>query len=396
MTKLYTTKIRLYPTEEQEQQLAQVFGTVRFVYNNSLNHCKEQYLENKKTPNYHALAIRLPSLKKEFDWMKDSPSQALQMACRTLSVAFERFFQKKSKYPVFKSRHDKQSFQLPQGVKVNHKSISIPKIGEIKAVVHRNIFGDVKTVTLSKNKSGQYFASILSKTDEIIPNESPFGKITGIDLGLKDFLITSEGVKYENPKFERSNHAKTKKLQRRLSKKKKGSKNREKARIKLAKHSQKITNKRDDYLHKLSREITNKNQVVCLENLAVKNMMKCHNLARAIGDVSWSKFVTMLDYKLGRDGKILIQVDRFFPSSKTCNRCGHSHKNLKLNDRDWKCVSCGERLDRDINAAINIRNEGFRILTDGSSGIACGDNVRLEMKISSNQATICEAGSPRL
>ena len=254
--------------------------------------------------------------------------------------------------------------------------MTLPKIGEVKAIFHREIEGKIKTVTVSKNKSGQYFASILFEDGKETPVKSSEGKVIGIDLGLTHFAITSDGKKFNNPKWFKKHERNLKIKHQQLSRKQKGSNNKNKSRLKVAKVHNKIANCREDFHHKLSRRIVNENQVICVENLAVANMVKNHKLAQSISQVGWSQFCTMLKYKAEQEGKVYQEVDRFFPSSKTCNVCLNQVDSLPLEIRQWDCTNCGTKnIDRDINAAKNIRDEGLRIIKTSGTGdkaVKCG------------------------
>lgn len=362
------TKIRIYPTASQEEKLAKAFGCARWFWNNSLAETQKIYQETGKGLGQFALNARLPKLKQEFDWLGETHSQVLQSVSLHLSRAFVNFFERRAAYPNFKSKYGKQSIQYPQGVKIlSEKRISLPKIGTIEAVVHRKIIGNIKTVTVSKTQSGKYFASILSETGVDKPIVSYEGKAVGIDVGLTHLAVTSDGSKFDNPRHVLRAEKNLKRKQQKLSRKLKGSNSRNKARLLVAKAHEKTANARKDWLHKLSRRLVDKNQVIAVEDLHVKGMMKNHNLAKAIGDVGWGMFTTMLEYKCGMEGKGFIKVNRFFPSSKTCNVCLHTQPKMPLHIRNWQCNKCGTSHDRDVNAATNIRNEALRMIAAGTA-----------------------------
>jgi len=363
---LKTIKVRLYPNTEQKQLLSQSFGNCRFLWNYFLNLMNQTYKDTGKGLSGYDVKKQIPALKKEYEWLKLTYSQCLQQVCLNLGVAFNNFFERRAKYPKFKSKHDKQSIQYPQNVKVLKSFISLPKIGDVKAVIHRPVEGKIKTVTISKNCCDDYFASILFEDGQEKPEEKLEGKAIGIDLGLTHFAITSDGSKFNNPKILSKHELNLKRKQQQLSRKQKGSANRNKARKKVAKVHKKITSSREDFLHKLSRRIVNENQVIAVENLNVKGMMSNHKLAKAIHQVGWGMFGTMLKYKSEMEGKVYVEVDRFFPSSKTCNVCLNRVDSLPLDVRNWTCTNCNSQHDRDINAAINLRDEGLRILTCGT------------------------------
>lgn len=363
---LKAVKIRLYPNAEQQQLLEQSFGNCRWLWNYCLNLMNQTYKDTGKGLSGYEVKKLIPSLKKEHEWLTLTYSQCLQQTCLNLGVAFNNFFERRAKYPRFKSKHGKQSIQYPQNVKLTKQSLNLPKIGEVKAVIHRLIEGKIKTVTVSKNSCNQYFASVLFDDGKEKPESNTEGKAVGIDVGLTHFCITSDGSKFDNPRFLNKHEKNLKRKQQQLSRKQKGSSNRNKARKKVARVHRKITNCREDFLHKLSRRIVNENQVIVTENLNVKGMMKNHCLAKAIAQVGWGMFMTMLKYKAENEGKIYQEVDRFFPSSKTCHVCLNQVGSLPLDVRHWTCENCQTKHDRDINAAINLRDEGLRILTCGT------------------------------
>jgi putative transposase len=360
---LKAVKVRLYPNQQQKQSLEQSFGNCRWLWNYGLNLMNQTYQETGKRLSSYDIKKQLPDLKQVYEWLKLTYSQCLQQVCINLGTAFNNFFEKRAKYPRFKSKHGKQSIQYPQNVKVLENALKLPKIGEVKAVIHRPVEGKLKTVTVTKNRCDQYFASILFEDGKPNPDSSTEGKAIGVDLGLNHFAVTSDGSKFDNPRWIAKHERNLKRKQQDLSRKQKGSNNRNKARKKVAKVHNKVARCREDFLHKLSRRIVNENQVICVENLNIKGMVKNHNLAKAIGQVGWGMFLTMLKYKAEQEGKIYIEVDRFFPSSKTCNVCLNQIDRLPLETRNWTCSNCGASHDRDINAAINLREEGLRLLT---------------------------------
>ncbi|MEC4896260.1 MAG: RNA-guided endonuclease TnpB family protein [Oscillatoria sp. PMC 1051.18] len=373
---LRATKFRIYPTAEQRHHLAQSFGCCRFAWNYALNLTNETYQATGKGLNRFAIQKEITNLKKEYEWMKEPYSQCLQVVALNLSRAFINFFEGRASFPQFKSKHRKQSISYPQNVSIVENGIKFPKMGVVYAKLHRPIKGTVKTVTVSMNALGQYFASVLADDGQEPPEKSLLGKAVGIDLGLNHFAITSDGSKFDNPrwlaKYERNLRVK----QKRLSKRQKGSNNRNKTRKQVASVHNKISRCREDFHHKLSRRIVDENQVIVVENLAVKNMVLNHNLAKAISQVSWGQFYTMLKYKAEWEGKVYIEVDRFFPSSKTCNICLNQVRSLPLDVRAWQCQKCQTKHDRDVNAAKNITDEGLRILSSGTGEIAYRPGVR--------------------
>lgn len=346
-------KYRLYPTEPQKELIAKHIGSSRFVYNLALETKTTAYLGSKHNYSAFDLVKQLPELKKELPWLKEVNSQSLQQAIQNMDIAFKKFF-KGAGFPKFKSKHKgKQSFSIPQNVIVENDLLIIPKFKEgIKMSLHRPTKGTIKSATISVTPTGKYFVSILCDTKEEIPTKASITESTtiGIDLGIKDFAITSEGEVFENPKYLRKAQSKLKYVQRKYSKHK-GKRTKQK----LALLHEKAANQRKDFLHKVSTKLIRENQTIALETLAVKNMVKNHNLAQSINDVSWSTFVSMLEYKAEWYGKNILRIGQFTPSSKTCS-CGVINKGLKLSDRKWTCKSCGTTHDRDILAACNIKS----------------------------------------
>jgi putative transposase len=359
-------KYRIYPNKEQQMFLERHFGACRFIYNWGLN-CKIKHYETtKKAINHATLNKKLTQLKKELIWLNDIGSQSLQMEIINLDTAFKNFFRAKKGFPKFKNKHNNhKSFQIPDNSGINYRiknnKLFIPKLKSgINIIQHRSFEGKMKMLTISKNPSGQYFATILVETVSNIIESKPIKEETtiGIDLGIKDFLVTSKGEKTTNPKFLIKAQRKLKKEQKKLSHKIKNSNNRNKQRIKVARIYQKIVNQRTDFQHKLSSKIISENQTICIEDLAVSNMIKNHKLAKSISDCSWSGFIRQLNYKANWYGVNLVTIGRFDPSTKLCNVCGQINNNLTLKDREWTC-DCGARHDRDVNAAINIKNFGI-------------------------------------
>jgi putative transposase len=388
-------KFRLYPTNEQKTALAKAFGCCRWYWNYSLNLCQETYKNQGKSLSRFAIQSLLPNLKKENEWLTDAYSQCLQSVALNLSAAYKNFFEKRGGFPKFKSKHGRQSIQYPSNVKVEGDYIKLPgKVGEIYCKQNRSFEGKIKTTTVSLNPDSKYFVSILVDDDKEIPNTSIEGNAIGIDLGITHFAITSDGSKYNNQRLTNKHSYNLKKKQQSLARKQKGSNRRNKARRLVAKLHSKIKRVREDFLHKLSRKIVNENQVIVVENLNVKGMVRNHNLAKAISDCGWGQFCTLLKYKSEWSGKIYLEIDRWFPSSKTCNICLNKVDSLPLNVRNWTCSRCNTQHDRDVNAAINIRNEGLRILSLGTRDTANGGNVRQPGKTSVLlDAVPCEVGS---
>mgnify|MGYP001558754248 CR=1 FL=1 len=381
-----TFKYRIYPTKEQQILLAKHFGAKRFVYNHFLNERKTLYLSNKTTLNYYDNAKTLTSLKKEenYTWMKEINSQTLQASLRDLDVAYNKFFHKQSKFPRFKSKHDKQSFRIPQFVVYKTGKLWIPKFKEhIEVKEDRPLTGKILFATISKRPSGKYYVAITVETEHI-PYPTTDKKI-GIDLGVKDFVICSDGKVHPNIKTTKKYEKRLTYDQRQLSKKVKGSKNRGKQQVRVAKVHERIFNIRHDYLHQISSQIVRENQTICVESLTVKNMMKNHCLAKAIADVAWGEFIRQLKYKSEWNGRNLVQINRFFPSSKMCNKCKHINQNLTLDDRVWTCSKCECEVDRDVNAAINILEQGLMIYS--------GSGIESELKQKREEASISKLES---
>ena len=389
-------KFRIYPTNEQQIALAKAFGCCRWFWNYSLNLCQETYLTTGKGLSRGAIQGLLPSLKKEYSWLTDAYSQCLQYVALNLSTAYKNFFEKRTGFPRFKSKHGKQSISYPSNVKLDGDYLKLPgKVGLIYCKQDRKFDGQSKTVTVSLNPDGKYYASVLVDDGRELAQLSTEGKAIGIDLGLAHFCITSNGSKFDNPRHTTKYARNLKKKQQSLARKQKSSKNRYKAKSKVSKVHSKIRRVREDFLHKLSRKIVNENQVIAVENLNVKGMVRNHNLAKAISDCGWGQFCTMLKYKSEWSGKTYIEVDRFFASSKTCSVCLNRVDSLSLDIRDWTCSQCNTHHDRDVNAAINIRNEALRILDLGTRSTANGGNVRQPGKTSVLlDAVPCEVGNP--
>ena len=399
---LKATKVRIYPTDEQVIQLSKDFGATRWLWNQSLFVMSQMYKETGKGVSALNMKKRIPELKKEFEWLKDTYSQCLQQSVLNLSQAFQNFFEGRANYPTFKSKFNRQSVQYPQNVKVESEStLKFPGfLGIVKAKIHRELAdGKLRTVTVSKTPDGRYYASLLIDDGIPKPETTSEGKAAGIDLGLIDFVVTSDGSKFCNPKPLKKHAKNLKRKQQKLSRKVKGSTTRAKARRMVAKVHSKITRVRDDFLHKLSRKLVNENQVVVVENLAVKNMAKNHNLAKAISDAGWGKFCTMLKYKAEFDGKTYLEVDRFFPSSHLCSNTLLQVPKMDLSVRAFDCPHCGQKHDRDVNAAINIRNEGLRLLALGISATANRGSVNPKgsgrKKSTNSEVAPLEIGSPR-
>jgi putative transposase len=397
---LKAVKVRIYPTLEQQSHLAGAFGCVRWVWNQSLATMSGTYKETGKGISALTMKKQIPVWKTEHEWLKECYSQCLQSSVLNLSRAFINFFDGRAAYPTFKKRQGRQSMQYPQNVKVlGNDAIKFPGLlGVVKAKIHRDLVGEVKTVTVSKMPDGRYYASLLMDDGIEQPEKSENGKAIGIDLGLLDFAVTSDGSKYQNPRHLKKHERNLKRKQRKLSRKTdKTTNRRRKAKLAVAKVHGKIARIREDFRHKLSRKIVDENQVIVVENLAVKNMVKNPNLAKSISDAGWGMFCTMLKYKAEAEGKVYLEVGRFFPSSHLCSETLLSLPKMDLSVREFDCPCCSKRHERDINAAINIKNEGLRILsTLGTSVAAKGGSVRPKQygrKSTAVEAAALEFGS---
>ncbi|MDJ0676650.1 MAG: IS200/IS605 family element RNA-guided endonuclease TnpB [Calothrix sp. MO_167.B42] len=346
-------KFRLYPNKEQSAFLSKCFGCSRFVYNHFLRLTTDVYAESKKSLRYKEWANLLTDLKSEFEWLKEVNSQSLQQTLKDLESAFVRFFKKLGGFPSFKKKSNRQSFRVPQHFSLdNNGFLKLPKMSPIKMVIHRKILGTPKNVTISKTPSGKYYASIVTELG--IPHAPLNGDKIGLDLGLKEFAITSKGEKFENPRYFQKSLRRLKIRQRRLSRKQSGSNNRNKSRLNVARIHEKVANQRQDYQHKISLKLVSENQRISAESLNIKGMVKNRKLAKQISDVAWGNFLTMLEYKGDIYGCEVHCVDKFFPSSKRCSNCGYIKQDLTLAIREWECPECKIFWDRDVNAALNL------------------------------------------
>jgi len=352
-----TYKFKILPTRAQQDRLDQMFGCSRFVWNYFLDLNNKIYLEakekdlKKKHLNYYDCANQLTDLKKKNEWLKEANSQSLQQTLKDLDTSYNRFFKKQSGFPNFKSKKNKQSFRIPQFFELNENQISFPKFKEgIKTIVHREIKGNIKYAAISKTKTEKYFVSIT--TDYEVKKKRTSNNSIGIDLGIEDFAVSSDGKKY-NLELKR-NDSKIKFLHRKLSKKKNGSNNKKKARLQLALQYEKAENRKQDFQHKLSDKLCKENKLIAIEDLNIKGMVKNHCLAKSISNQSWYSFITKLEYKSERYSGKIEKTNRFYPSSKTCSNCGYINQDLTLKNREWTCKECGVKHDRDILASQNI------------------------------------------
>ena len=363
----YTYRFRLYPNKEQQILLAKHFGCSRFLYNHFLARRKEEYLTTGRSNNFVRDCKELTELKKEDEhiWLKEVNSQSLQQAIKHLDAAYGNFFEKRAKFPKFKNKHDKQSFRIPQNVRLVENKLVIPKFLEgIKCKVHRPVNEEISFATITKNKSGQYHCTLMVEKE--VEQHKKTKKEVGIDLGIKTLAVDSDGKEYENIRPLKSLKHKIKRTQRKLSKQRhkttdKQSKRVEKLRRKLARLHQKAKDVRQNHLHQTTKRLIDENQVIYLETLAVKNMMKNHCLAGAIADCGWYELTRQLEYKAAWYGRTIVKIDRFFPSSKTCSECHFIKQDLTLKDREWDCPECKTHHDRDVNAAKMILLQGKKI-----------------------------------
>lgn len=346
-------KYNLSPTKKQIELIDKHIGASRFVFNLALE-CKKMAWEgNRVNLSGFDLQKQLTDLKNECKWLKEINSQSLQQSIANLEKAYFSFFKGQNNFPNFKKKSNRGSFNIPQKVNLENGKIMIPKFRKgIDVVLHRPVKGTIRQATISKTPTGKYFVSILCETGESIKPKAKIKEKTtiGIDLGIKTYLVTSDGEEIENPKFLRKSESKLKYIQRKYSKKK-GKRTKQK----LATLHEKVTNQRKDFLQKISTRLIRENQSIAIEDLSVSNMVKNHKLAKSISDASWGAFVAMLKYKAKWSGVNILRIGRFEPSSKTCNCCGYINKELTLKDREWTCPKCDSVLDRDINASINIK-----------------------------------------
>ena len=368
---LKAIKIRIYPTVEQVDFINKQLGCCRFVYNNCLAFRKDSYQNEHISVSSSEAVKHITSLKKDNEWLKDVHSKVLQQSVRDMNQAYDNFFKRHKGFPKFKSKHDnRQSCRFPKDAFIGVRGNRIDLIKVLKDIHFKCSRNDerylnrnqdkVKSITLSKEPNGKFYLSVLiDKPLRQVPQSS---SMVGLDLGIKDFAVTSDGQVIENFHFKKNEESRLKRLQRQISKKIAGSKNREKARLRFAKLNEKIRNRKLNFLHDVTNHLIDENQVIVMEDLNVKEMVRNHKLAESISEVNWGEFRRMLTYKAAWHGRQLVFIDRFYPSSKRCNHCGYIYKELTLKDRQWVCPKCGSLIDRDYNAALNILEEGERII----------------------------------
>lgn len=376
-------RVKIYPNSLQEIALAKSFGCSRFVWNHYLDQTNTQYQETGKGLSYCEMAKDLTQLKKlsGYEWLQEPTAAVLQQSLKNLETAFKNFFAKRARFPKFKGKHHKQSIRFPESCSIKTGGLKLPKLGVVKASLSKSVSGKIKSVTVSKTSTDKYFAAILFETEDLTTTKQ--GKRSGIDLGLNSLVTVFDGEtchKVDTIKVTRKYAKRLRRRQQTLSRRVKGSRNRRKAIKRVAKVYEKISNTRQDFLHKLSRKLVDENQVIVAENLCVKGMART-KLAKSVHDAGFGMLLNFIGYKLEREGGKLVQVDRFFPSTKLCSCCKFKNNELNLSVREWVCPGCQTHHDRDENAAKNLREEGIRILTTNTVGHteiqACGETVRL-------------------
>ena len=376
-------KVRIYPSKNQSVFLNQQFGAVRMVYNKGLAVINHQYKRHNTSLNAIKHIKPLLSVAKKsrkYNWLKSYDSIALQEACRNLNIAFNNFFKKTARYPKFKNKHGKQSSYHCTSIEYGSNWIKIPKLkSSIKARLHQEVHGKLKSITLSRTSTGKYYASLLVDTKEEIPSSLKvldINRITGLDVGIEHILNDSNGQKKSNPRFLIKAHSNLRRKQKSLSRKQKGSNGRAKARLLVAKCHEKVANARNDFQHKVTRQLVDESQAIVVETLKVKNMIRNHKLARHISDASWGSLLEKLEYKAKWSGKYFVKIDQYYASSKTCSNCSHKLKDLSLKVRHWVCTECKILHDRDINAALNIKHQGIIKLKAAGLSVSANGGLR--------------------
>lgn len=370
-------KYRIYPTAGQRAQIAKTFGCCRFVYNRALEMRREEYDRTGKSSHINEYIKMIPSWKADpaTAWLRQADSMALQQSLRNLDRAYQNFFRgrregRKVGFPQFKKRRHRQSYRTNKIEIVDSRHVKLPKLGVVKARVSRPVEGCIASATVELAPSGKYYVSVCCKGVSPRP-PAPAGSAVGVDVGIKSLLVTSEGAVADNPRALARAGRKLKRESRRLSRRRKGSRNWERQRVRVARVQERIADTRKDAIHKATTALADENQVVCAEDLNVKGMMRNRKLAKAVGDASFGEVLRQLEYKCAMRAGRLVKIGRFFPSSKTCSACGHVMDEMPLSVREWECPSCGAAHDRDLNAARNILAEGLRLLAEeGTAGHA--------------------------